>query len=176
MLEINVVLQDSYDETTETFVKTKTVKVTLEHSLFTVSKWESVWEEPFLSNKDKTQKQTLSYIEMMIVDEELPPGVFQKLVSDHLEEVMAYVQAPMTAKVIAKDPRATPSREIVTSELIYYWMISMNIPVQFEHWHLNRLMNLIQVFNLKNSPKRKMTAKERQDLNRQRLKQHNTRG
>lgn len=176
MLEIDVVLQDSYDETTETFVKTETVKVTLEHSLFIVSKWESVWEEPFLSSKDKSRNQTLSYIEMMIVNEDLPPGVFQKLIDDHLEQVMTYVQASMTAKVIPKDPNVAASREIVTSELIYYWMISMNIPVQFEHWHLNRLMNLIQVFNLKNSPKKKMSSRERRDLNRERLKQYNTRG
>lgn len=176
MLELDVVIADSYDEETETFVKGETVKVKLEHSLFIVSKWESVWEEAFLSKKEKTQKQTLSYVEMMLLDEELPPEVFRTLIENHLAEIMQYIEAPMSATKLGNDPDVAPSREVVTSELIYYWMISMNIPVQFEHWHLNRLMTLIRVFNRKNSPKKKMTQKERRDLNRQRQQQWNTRG
>lgn len=176
MLELDVVVADSYDETTQTFVSAEKVRVKLEHSLFTVSKWESFWEEVFLSNKEKTQKQTLSYVEMMVLNEELPPGVFHRLIENHLEEIKRYIEAPMTGLKVVNDPNAPPSREIVSSELIYYWMISMNIPVQFEHWHLNRLMNLIQVFNRKNSPKKKMTQKERRDLNRQRQREWNTRG
>ena len=176
MLEINVVLEESFDETTSKFVASNSVKVRLEHSLVSVSKWESVWEEAFLGKKDKTQEQTLSYIKMMIVEGDLPPEVFQNLVEKHLEEVKNYVAANMTATTISSDPNASQSREVVTSELIYYWMISLNIPAQFEHWHLNRLITLIRVINLKNTPKKKMTNSERRNLNRSRQAQYNTRG
>lgn len=176
MLEIRVALEEGFDESTSRFVETSLFTVRLEHSLSSVSKWESVWEEPFLGKKDKTQKQTVSYIEMMILNDNLPPGVFQKLIDKHLDKIMAYVSANMTATKIYTDPNSPQSREIVTAELIYYWMISMNIPVQFEHWHLNRLIALIRLFNLKNAPKKKMSAAERKELNRKRLRQLGTRG
>jgi hypothetical protein len=176
MLEIDIGLEESYDETTATFVKTNSVKVQLEHSLSSVSKWESVWEEPFLGKKNKTRKQTISYVEMMILNDNLPSGVFQELIENHLEAVMTYVSSDMTATKIHADPNSSQSRETVTSELIYYWMISLNVPVQFEHWHLNRLITLIRVINLKNTPKKKMSATERRNLNKHRLKQLGTRG
>lgn len=176
MLEIRVALGEVYDEESSKFVTSSSFTVRLEHSLSSVSKWESVWEEPFLGKKEKTRKQTISYIEKMILDDNLPPGVFQTLIDKHLQEIMDYVSADMSATKIKVDPNSPQSRETITSELIYYWMISMNIPVQFEHWHLNRLITLIRVFNLKNAPKKKMSAKERRELNRQRLQQRGTRG
>ena len=176
MLEIRVDLEEGFDEESSKFVETSSFTVHLEHSLSSLSKWESVWEEPFLGKKDKTEKQTISYIEMMIIDDDLPPGVFQKLINDHLQDIMNYVSADMTATKFHLDPNSPQSRETITSELIYYWMISMNIPVEFERWHLNRLITLIRVINLKNTPKKKMSATDRRNLNRQRLKQRNTRG
>lgn len=176
MLEIQVALEEGYDETSFKFIVSSSFTVRLEHSLSSVSKWESVWEEPFLGKKDKTQKQTISYIEKMILNDNLPPEVFQKLIDEHLEQIMNYVSADMTATKIHVDPNSPQSRETITSELIYYWMISMNIPVQFEHWHLNRLITLIRVINLKSSPKKKMSANERRNLNRQRLQQRRTTG
>jgi hypothetical protein len=177
MLEIDVVIEESFDESTDKFAALNSFKVQLEHSLATMSKWESIWEEPFLGKKDKTQKQTISYVEMMILNDDLPPGVFQELLKSHLAEVQTYVAAKMTATTIRTDPNAPQSREVVTSELIYYWMVSMNIPVEFEHWHLNRLMTLIQVINLKNDPKKKrMSSQERRSLNRSRLAQNKTTG
>jgi len=176
MLEINITTEDSFDETTNKFVATSSVAVHLEHSLAAVSKWESIWEVPFLGKKEKTPEQTLSYVKTMVLDDNLPPEIFQKLVENHLEEVNTYVTANMTATTINTDPNAPASREVVTSELIYYWMISMNIPVEFEHWHLNRLLTLVRVINLKNSPKKKMSAKERSQLNKSRQEQYKTRG
>jgi hypothetical protein len=176
MLEIQVGMEEAYDEETETFIASSTFKVRLEHSLSSVSKWESIWEEPFLGKKEKTRKQTVSYVEMMILNDELPPGVFPKLISSHLEEIMRYVSADMTATKLRVDPNSPTSREIITSELIYYWMIAMNIPVQFEHWHLNRLITLIRVINLKNNPKKRLSNAERKQLNRQRLRELGTRG
>lgn len=176
MLGVQVTLEEEYDEESSKFVASSSFMVHLEHSLCSVSKWESIWKESFLGKKDKTQKQTVSYIETMILDDKLPPGVFQKLIGNHLEEIMSYVSDEMTATKLRVDPNSPQSREIITSELIYYWMISMNIPVQFEHWHLNRLITLIRVINLKNSPKKKMSSTDRRNLNRQRLQQLGTTG
>ena len=176
MLEIDVALGESYDETTKSFVSSNSYKVRLEHSLVSLSKWESVWEEPFLGKKEKTSEQTLSYIEMMILNEDLPPGVFRKLIENHSAEIQEYIAADHSATKLPNDPNSPQSREITTSELIYYWMISMNIPVEFEHWHLNRLITLVRVINLKNTPKKKMSASERRNLNRARLVKHGTRG
>lgn len=176
MLEIDVITQESFDETNNKFVAMDSVRVRLEHSLVSVSKWESRWEEPFLGKKDKTREQTLSYIQDMIINDNLPPEVFRKLIENHLEPVKNYVEASMTATKLYTDPNAPQSREVVTSELIYYWMISLNVPVEFERWHLNRLITLIRVINLKNSPKKKMTTAQRRTLNRQRLSKHNTSG
>lgn len=176
MLEINVVMTESFDEETYKFATTESFKVKLEHSLVSVSKWESFWEEPFLGKKDKTFEQTVSYVKMMIVNDDLPPGVFTKLVENHLQPVKDYIAASMTATKLYTDPNGPQTREIITSELIYYWMISLNVPVQFEHWHLNRLITLIRVINLKNAPKKKMSMNDRRALNRNRLSRHNTTG
>jgi hypothetical protein len=176
MLEIEVVLDENFDETDNKFVVGKSVKVYLEHSLFSVSKWESVWEVAFLGKKEKTSEQTLSYVRMMILNEKLPPEIFQKLLENHLDEIQAYVAADMTATKLHTDPNAPESRETITSELIYYWMISMNIPMECQHWHLNRLITLTRVINLKNTPKKKMSATDRRNLNRARQAKYNTRG
>jgi hypothetical protein len=177
MLEIDVVLDEDYDEETESFVPKTSYRVSLEHSLVSLSKWESLWEVPFLGKETKTHQQTLSYIEMMILDDKVPPGVFQKLVERHLPAVNDYIGAKHTATTVPPGPSTARSQETITSELIYYWMISLNIPVQFENWHLGRLLTLIRVVNFKNDPKTtKMSQKDRRALNRARLSKHNTRG
>jgi hypothetical protein len=175
MLEIEVALDENFDETTNQFVVGKSVKVRLEHSLVSLSKWESAWEEAFLGKQKKTTEQTVSYVEMMLVDE-IPPEIFRKLLEKHIEEIQAYVNAPMTATKLPKPTSKASSRETITAELIYYWMATLNIPFECEHWHLTRLFTLIQVTNIKNTPPKKMTAAERQRLNNARRAQHNTRG
>ncbi len=176
MLEIDVATEESYDESRGKFVVTDSFKVRLEHSLVSVSKWEALWKEPFLSKNEKTSAQSISYVKFMIVNDEFPPGVFHKLVETHMAEIEAYIGDEMTATKIYTDPNAPHSRETITTELIYYWMISMQIPVEFQHWHLNRLITLIRTVNLKNTPKRKMSAAERKALNKSRLAKHGTRG
>lgn len=176
MLEIDVVTKESFDEEARKFITTDSFKVNLEHSLATASKWESVWEKAFLGKQEKTPEEIISYVRIMIVNEELPPEVFQKLINEYLEVIKDYIAAPMSATKLYVDPNAPTSRENVTTELIYYWMISLNIPVEFQHWHLNRLIMLIRVINLKNTPKKKMTLSQRRDLNRSRLVQFNTKG
>ena len=176
MLEIDVATEESFDEERNKFVVMKSFTVQLEHSLVTASKWESLWKESFLAKKDKTPQQTLSYVNFMIVNNELPPGVFSKLVQHHLDQIKAYIDDPMTATKLYTDPNAPQSRETITTELIYYWMISLKIPVEFQHWHLNRLITLIRTVNLKNAPQRKMSTKERRELNRSRMAKYGTRG
>jgi hypothetical protein len=176
MLEIQVILGENYDETANKFTAESSVNVCLEHSLVSVSKWESVWEVPFLSDKDKTQKQTLSYVEMMVLNHDLPPGIFHKLVENHLQEVMDYVKADMTATKVPVVPGGSQNKDVHTAELIYYWMITLDIPVEFQHWHLNRLLTLIKVINFKNTPAAKMSPKDRRELNRARRAKLNTTG
>lgn len=176
MLEIDVATEESFDEKLDVFVVTKSFRVRLEHSLVSASKWESLWKEAFLGKKEKTPQQTLSYIKFMILNDELAPEVFLKLVQTHLTEIKDYISDEMTATKLYNDPNAQTSRETVTTELIYYWMISLGIPVEFQHWHLNRLITLIRTVNVKNSPKKKMTTTERKALNKQRLSEYNTRG
>ena len=176
MLEINVATQESYDEIEAKFGVIDSVKVRLEHSLVSVSKWESLWKKAFLGSKDKTAEEVISYIQLMVLNDELSPEVFQNLVHKHQKEIQAYIEDEMTATKLYNDPNAPTSRETITSELIYYWMISMQIPVEFQHWHINRLITLIRVINVKNSPKKKMSMNERRALNRSRLSKHKTRG
>lgn len=175
MLEIEVALDENFDETTNEFVVAKSVKVRLEHSLVSLSKWEAVWEEAFLGKSKKTTEQTVSYIEMMLLDD-IPPEVFRELVKHHIEEIQTYLTASMTATKLPKSEKKSASRETVTAELIYYWMSRLNIPIQFENWHLNRLFTLIQVFNIKDTPPKKMSAQDRLRLNNARRAQLNTRG
>lgn len=176
MLEVNVVMEESFEEETNIFIPSKSVRVRLEHSLVSLSKWESFWNEPFLGNKPKTDEQTVSYIRMMILGDEPPPEVFHKLLHENLEQVKNYVSASMTATKVYEGPTGSSSREIITSELIYYWMVSLKIPVEFENWHLNRLLTLVRVINAKNAPKKKMSMADRRRLNQQRRSRFNTRG
>jgi len=176
MLEIVVTTGESFDEERNKFVLTSSFRVMLEHSLVSASKWESFWKEAFLGKKEKTAQQNLSYVKFMILNDELPPGVFKKLVADHMNEIKDYIADTMTATRLYTDPNAPQSRETITTELIYYWMISLNVPVEFQYWHLNRLITLIRTVNVKNTPKRKMSARERRDLNRARLAKNNAKG
>lgn len=175
MLELDVVVEEAYDETSHKFVSTLQ-RVQLEHSLASVSKWESVFEKPFLGPKDKTHEETIAYIEIMVVGPKLPPEVLLEMIKTHNEEIQTYIGRRMSATTISEMQKGTGRRDTITADLIYSWMVNMSIPFETQHWHLNRLITLIRVINVKNSPKKKMTAAERQQLNRQRQAQHNTRG
>lgn len=176
MLEIDVCLEESYDDSTKRFTS-KTHKVRLEHSLVSLSKWESLWEESFLNKDAKTHEQTVSYLRMMILDDDLPPEVFQKLVENHISAVNDYITAKHTATTVPTNPNAPKNPEIVTAELIYYWMISLGIPMECQYWHLNRLLMLVRVVNYKNDPKKtKLSQKDRRALNQARRKKLGTRG
>jgi hypothetical protein len=165
MLTLTVHGEELWDEETETFIYPKVAKLELEHSLFSLSKWESKFEKPFLSTKEKTTEEVLGYIEMMCLTPNVPPEVFHNLQQSELNKVNDYIQAKMTATTFSTTgitPQAAGKpKEIITNELIYYWMNKLTIPVEFQHWHLNRLFTLIEVHNRKDNPPKKTGAMKR---------------
>lgn len=176
MLEIYITIAESYDEEANRFVATEQTRVVLEHSLVTLSKWESIWEKAFLNKEPKTSEEVLSYIEIMIQDEKLSPEVFRKLVQKYVDEINDFINAEHSATRLPPPPKAVGYQELVTAELIRYWMLKLNIPSEYDRWHLNRLMKLIRVVALKDTPQKKMSLAERRKLNLERLKQNNTTG
>jgi hypothetical protein len=180
VLTISVTLDESFDEETQEFVVSKSYLLRLEHSLVSLSKWESEYEKPFLSSNEKTAEETLGYIVLMSLDQRTPPEIFQHLTPENIDEINDYIASKRTATWFKEDQKVKNSREVITSELIYYWMVSLNIPVEFENWHLNRLLTLIRVCNEKNSPPKKMSkadaARERHRLNMERRAKLGTSG
>lgn len=159
MLQIHVPAGEYWDEASETFLHTKDATLRLEHSLISISKWESKWCIPFLSS-NKTPEQLIDYIRCMSLDSNVDDEVLYRLSSDNVKAINDYIAAPMTATTITESHETKKTNEFVTSELIYYWMIQYNIPVSFEKWHLNRLIMLIRVCSEKAKPARQMTRNE----------------
>jgi len=154
MLRLTVVTEEGFDDESQRFVPAATFDLELEHSLVSLSKWESRFEKPFLTSKDKSPEELLAYLEMMCLTTEIPPEVFPKFSRDNLDELNKYINSRQTATWF-NDKDQRPSRDVITSELIYYWMVAFNIPFECQFWHLNRLLTLIKVCNIKNTPPQK---------------------
>ena len=167
------------DEAKQEFVTVGDVSLELEHSLVSLSKWESFYGKPFLG-QDKTTEEVLSYIKFMVLTPDLPEDVFEKLTEENLNTIQVYIDSKMSATWFSDQPGAPQSREVITAELIYYWMIVFNIPFECQYWHLNRLFTLIRVCNNKQAKPKKMSRAEiiqrNRELNEQRKKQYNTTG
>ena len=179
MLKIEIPSIEVYDENDNSFKNTKPIILSLEHSLVSVSKWESKWCVPFLSKSEKTERETLDYIQCMTLTQNVDGSVYKLLTESNFTAIKEYIDAPMSAtKIVQNENR--PSREIITSELIYYWMITFNIPFECQKWHLNRLLMLINICSIKNQPPKRMRgkqlAKSNSALNAQRKAQLNSRG
>lgn len=185
MLVITIDEQELYDENTETFIVVRPTTVKLEHSLISVSKWESIHEKPFIpSHRDdvKTQAENVSYIECMVIGD-ISREILSILVSNYISDIFDYISAPSTATKINKKPGGKQSREYISSELIYYWMIAYSIPWEAQKWHFNRLLTLIEICNIKQQPPKKATTKSKADmararheLNKRRREELGTRG
>ncbi len=181
MLRITVpISSEGWDEQKEEFVTAEERIVELEHSLVSLSKWESKWCKPFLSSDDKTEEEILDYIKMMTLTENVTDDVYSHFTADNFKEINDYINAPMTATTFSDNKNGKRSREIITSELIYYWMVALQIPFECQYWHLNRLLTLVRVCNIKNEPPKKMSKRDimsrNASLNAARRKQLNTKG
>lgn len=165
MLTIVVPQCEYFDEEKSEFVHTKECTLQLEHSLLSLSKWESKWRKPFLSTDNKTDEEILDYIRCMTITQNVDKSVYYRLSRENIEKINEYINLPMTATTFS-DKNGPRNNQIITNEIIYYWMISLNIPFECQKWHLNRLLTLVKVCSIKNSPPKKMSKKEISNRNR----------
>lgn len=160
MLEITIPATEMFDESKQEFVNYKEQTIQLEHSLVSLSKWESKWHKAFLSKKEMTTEETIDYVRCMTITKNVDPSIYSRLTSENVKQINDYIADPMTAVYFPEDKYVGGSGDTITSELIYYWMITLNIPQEYQKWHLNRLISLIKVCNIKNSPGKKMSKSE----------------
>ena len=178
MLQITIPPIEKYNESTNQFITTKSQTIKLEHSLVSISKWEAKWLKPFLST-ERNSEETYDYIRCMCLTQNADPDCFYNLTEDNINDICDYISSPMSATTFKKE-RVKPNREIVTSELIYYWMVQYNIPFECQKWHIQRLLNLIRICGIKNAPPKKVSNREfmaeRRALNEARKAEMHTHG
>lgn len=184
MLQIDVPEREYFDDSKQEFIYYKKQTLLLEHSLISISKWESKWKKPFLETKDRTMEETIDYIRCMTLNTNVDPDAYTGLTRDIFEKVGQYINDTMTATWFNnKQPgngKPGGKGQVVTSELIYYWMIAYEIPSEYQKWHLNRLLTLIRICEIKNQPSKKMRKKDilssNRALNESRKRAMGTRG
>ena len=181
MLTITVPISpEGWDEKKQEFVDSETKTLQLEHSLVSLSKWESKWQKPFYSTKEMSEQETLDYIKCMTLTKNVDPDVYNHLTRENIKDVVDYIGNPMTATTFGTKDKGGSNKEVITSELIYYWMIASNIPFECQKWHLNRLITLIRVCSIKNTPPKKRSKRDIMSqnaaLNAARRQQLNTKG
>lgn len=180
MLQITTQEIEFWDERKQEFITKKAQVLQLEHSLISISKWEQKWQKAFLTRNEKTYEETIDYIRCMTLTQNVDPDAYYFISNEEVDRIDEYISSPMTATYFRDDKSPKTSSEVVTSELIYYWMISLNIPFECQKWHLNRLLTLIKVCQIKNSPPKKRSKREimaqNAALNAARRKRLNTKG
>ena len=143
MLRITIPSTEFWDEAKQEFVYTKAQTLQLEHSLVSLSKWESRWNKPFLTKQKKTLEETIDYVKCMTLTQNVKPEVYNYLTNSNINEVNRYIALPMTATQFFEEKKSPGSKEQITAELVYYWMIVLNIPFECQKWNLNKLFTLI---------------------------------
>lgn len=181
MLQIVIPIKpERWDEKNQVFIEPEVRVLQLEHSLVSIDKWESKWCKPFLSKKDKTDEEIIDYVKCMTITQNVNPEVYNHLTNENIQQIKDYIAAPMTATTFSDASDKKASREVVTSEVIYWWMIVNNIPFECKKWHINKLITLIRVCSAKNSPRKKRPTKQiasnNYALNMARRKQLNSKG
>lgn len=151
MLSIKVPGVESFDDVNQVFVTTDDTVLELEHSLVSLSKWESRYEKPFLSSEEKTTEEVYGYVQAMSLRGEIPPEVLFRLTEQNQADINQYIEAKMTATWFNEaNARRSFNAPAVTAEVIYHWLVGLQIPWEAEHWHLNRLITLVKTINEKN--------------------------
>lgn len=180
MLQIEIPDVEIWDDAHGEFINVSGKTILLEHSLAAISKWESKWQKPFLSAKEKNTEEVMDYIQCMCITQNVDPLLYHGLTTENIRDINHYINSPMTATWFHEEEKGRNGSEQVTSELIYYWMLSLNIPFECENWHLNRLFTLIRICNVKNAPHKPKSMREIMSrnaaLNAARKKQLNTKG
>lgn len=180
MLRLKIAPTEMWDERKQEFVQTGERELMLEHSLVSLAKWESKWQKPFLDQKPKTGDEMLDYVRCMTITQNISPETYSRLTTGNMAEIEQYISRPMTATTFSAEQHGNRNGEKTTAELIYYWMVTLSIPFECEKWHLNRLLALIRVCNLKNQPARKKSQRailqENRALNAARRQRLRTRG
>lgn len=181
MLQLTIPIQpERWDEKRQEFIAPEVRVLQLEHSLVSIDKWESKWLKSFLSTKSKTDEELIDYIKCMTITQNVDSDVYNHLTNENIQQIKEYINAPMTATTFSDSKNGKKSREIITSEVIYWWMIVNNIPFECKKWHINKLIALIRVCTAKNSPRKKSSNNEllsrNHALNMARRKKLNSRG
>ena len=179
MLQVTIPEQEYYDDSNNEFIKVDSQELVLEHSLVSISKWESKWKKAFLGKDPKTPEEIVDYVKCMTINKKVDPRVYSVIPDNVFKQINAYIEDSMTATWFSNEMQR-PSREIITSELVYYWMIAYGIPFECQKWHLNRLLTLIRICGIKNAPSKKMSKSSilanNSKLNAARRAKYNSRG
>lgn len=158
MLTITIPQRRFFVEETEEYLYMPAKTLKLEHSLLSVSKWESKWHKSYLSSKEFTPEESMDYVRCMSLDPNVTTETIKQLTTENYEEIRAYIENPMTATTFRDDGKKHQKQSIITSELIYHMMLQYGIPFECEKWHLNRLFTLLRVCDAKHSPTRQTKA------------------
>lgn len=180
MLTITIPANELFDEKNNSFIPVKEQTLQLEHSLISLSKWESKWHKPFFTKNDKTFEETIDYIRCMTLTQNVNPLVYKCITKNNIDDISEYINDPMTATTFSGKDKGKINNEQITAELIYYWMVALQIPFECQKWHINRLITLIRVCNVKNTPPKKRSQKDVASsyaaINAARRKRLNTKG
>lgn len=180
MLRIVVPKDEWFNQEDQTFEIFDELELELEHSLISLSKWESKYKKPFLGPASKTPEEILNYVEAMIITPNYSKSIIFRFSQENIEQINDYIESTESATTFGTMPERKGRGEIITSELIYYWMVAFQIPFECQYWHLNRLFALIRICNIKNSKPKKVSrselAQRNRELNEQRRAQFNTAG
>lgn len=180
MLKITIPEKESFDEAHSRFVKMEGGTFEIEHSLAAIAKWEAAHAVPFLSSSQKTLEESLDYIRCMTITPDVNPALYMRIDNAVMKQINEYIESKQTATTIRRIGNKRANREIITAEIIYYWMIATGVPAEYDQWHLNKLLTLIEVCNAKNAPPKNMKQKDvlaqNRALNEARRAKYNTRG